>query len=115
MPRSKNIVASKRRRKKILKHVKGCYGAKRRSYTIAKNTLEKSLLNSYIGRKKKKRDYRRLWILRINAYVRKFSKISYSKFIYLLKKKNNKLNRKVISYFSTECKNGYFLKKILKS
>ncbi|MDH3004985.1 MAG: 50S ribosomal protein L20 [Candidatus Shikimatogenerans sp. JK-2022] len=113
MPRSRNIVASKKKRKKILKSAKGFYGAKKRSYTIAKNTVEKSLLNSYIGRKNKKRDYRRLWILRINAYVRKYGKISYSKFMYLLKKRKNKLNRKILSYLCSNCKNGYFLNKIL--
>ncbi|MDH3004484.1 MAG: 50S ribosomal protein L20 [Candidatus Shikimatogenerans sp. JK-2022] len=113
MPKSNNNVASKKRRKKILKFVKGYYGSKKRSYTIAKNSMEKALLNSYIGRKLKKRDFRKLWIIRINAYVRKFSNLSYSKFINILKIKNIKLNRKILSYLGTNCKNGKFLKKIL--
>ncbi|WGH26580.1 MAG: 50S ribosomal protein L20 [Candidatus Shikimatogenerans bostrichidophilus] len=99
MPRSKNIVASKKKRKKILKYAKGFYGAKKRCYTIAKNSVEKSWSNSYIGRKNKKKFYRKLWILRINAYVRKNFKITYSKFIFFLKKKKIKLNRKILSYY----------------
>lgn len=114
MPRSKNIVASKRRKKKYLKHAKGFYGAKKRSYTIAKNTVEKSWVNSYIGRKNKKRSFRILWIQRINAYVRKFGNISYSNFIFLMKKKKIILNRKILSYFFSISKNGNFLKQILK-
>lgn len=114
MPRSKNIVASKKRRKKILKKTKGFYGAKKKSYTIAKNSYEKSLLNSYIGRKNKKRDFRKLWIIRINAYIRKFSNLNYSKFIYKIKKKKILLNRKILAYLFTKCKNGKLLKQILK-
>lgn len=113
MPRSKNIVSSKKRRKKILKLAKGFYGAKRRSYTMAKNAVEKSWLNSYIGRKNKKRDFRKLWIQRINAYVRKYG-INYSKFIFLLKKKKIFLNRKIISYLLTKKNNNIIFKKILK-
>ncbi|WGH27590.1 MAG: 50S ribosomal protein L20 [Candidatus Shikimatogenerans bostrichidophilus] len=102
MPRSKNIVNSKKRRKKILKYSKGFYGSKKRCYTISKNAVEKSWLNSYIGRKNKKKFYRKLWILRINAYVRKKFKISYSKFIFFLKKKKINLNRKILAYFFTK-------------
>ncbi|BDT61559.1 MAG: 50S ribosomal protein L20 [Flavobacteriales endosymbiont of Rhyzopertha dominica] len=113
MPRSKNIVASKKRRKKYLKLAKGFYGAKRRCYTIAKNAVEKSWKNSYIGRKNKKKNYRKLWIQRINIYVRKFG-ITYSKFINILKKKNIILNRKVLCYyFSIKEINKEFIKNIL--
>ncbi|MDH3004260.1 MAG: 50S ribosomal protein L20 [Candidatus Shikimatogenerans sp. JK-2022] len=114
MPRSKNLIASKRRRKKIIKKAKGYYGAKKRSYTIAKNAVEKALLNSYIGRKNKKRYFRRLWIIRINAYIRKYSNISYSKFINLLKINKCKLNRKILSYLIIKLNNGNLLKSIIK-
>ncbi|WGH25685.1 MAG: 50S ribosomal protein L20 [Candidatus Shikimatogenerans bostrichidophilus] len=114
MPRSKNIVASKKRRKKYLKYAKGFYGSKKRSYTIAKNAVEKSWVNSYIGRKIKKRNFRTLWIQRINAYVRKYANISYSKFIFKLKKFKIFLNRKILSHYFTICKKGDFLKKIFK-
>ncbi|WGH24958.1 MAG: 50S ribosomal protein L20 [Candidatus Shikimatogenerans bostrichidophilus] len=117
MPRSKNLVASKNKRKKILKLAKGFYGAKKRSYTIAKNSVQKSLLHSYIGRKNKKRVYRKIWILRINAYVRKYSKnkLSYSKFINFLKKKNYSINRKMLSNIIINNKNGNLLNSILKN
>ncbi|MDH3004726.1 MAG: 50S ribosomal protein L20 [Candidatus Shikimatogenerans sp. JK-2022] len=115
MSRSKNIVSSKKRRKKILKKVKGFYGTKKRSYTVAKNALEKSLIHSYINRKKKKREYKKLWILRINSYIRLYSNMNYSKFIYFLKQKKIKLNRKILAYFFSKCKNGDFLKKILNN
>ncbi|MDH3004659.1 MAG: 50S ribosomal protein L20 [Candidatus Shikimatogenerans sp. JK-2022] len=113
MPRSKNKVASKKKRKKILKLAKGYYGAKKRSYTIAKNTVEKSLQNAYIGRKNKKRYFRKLWIIRINAYVRKYSKLTYSKFIYILKKNKYYFNRKVLSYLSIKCKNSQLINVLL--
>ncbi|WOX79102.1 50S ribosomal protein L20 [Candidatus Shikimatogenerans bostrichidophilus] len=112
MPRSKNIVASKKRRKKYLKYARGFYGAKKRCYTIAKNKVEKSWLNSYIGRKNKKKFYRKLWIQRINAYVRKFN-ISYSKFIFKLKKKKIDLNRKIIAYYFSENKNKDLINQLL--
>ncbi|WGH24588.1 MAG: 50S ribosomal protein L20 [Candidatus Shikimatogenerans bostrichidophilus] len=114
MPRSKNKVASKRRRKKILRLAKGYYGVKSKSYTIAKNTVEKSLLNSYLGRKEKKKYFKRLWIIRINAYVRKYSNLTYSKFMYILKKNNYILNRKILSYLCIESKD-HLLKKILNN
>ncbi|WGH24772.1 MAG: 50S ribosomal protein L20 [Candidatus Shikimatogenerans bostrichidophilus] len=114
MPRSKNKVASKKRRKKILKLAKGYYGVKSKSYTIAKNAVEKSLLHSYLGRKEKKKFFKRLWIIRINAYVRKYSNLNYSKFMYLLNKNKYKLNRKILSYLSIESKNN-LLRQILNN
>lgn len=96
MPRSVNTVASKKRRKKILKSAKGYYGARSKVYTVAKNAVEKSLQYSYIGRKQKKRFFRSLWIQRINAIVRTYG-INYSTFINKIKSKNIKLNRKILS------------------
>src|SRR5215207_1648698 len=67
MPRSVNAVASRARRKRILKQAKGFYGKRKNVYTVAKNIVEKGMTYSYVGRKLKKREYRRLWIARINA------------------------------------------------
>ncbi|AXN02578.1 50S ribosomal protein L20 [Candidatus Karelsulcia muelleri] len=96
MPRSVNVVAAKKRRKQILNKAKGFYGARSKLYTVAKNAVEKALYCSYIGRKQKKRNFRKLWIIRINAAVRKFG-FNYSKFVNILKNNNIKLNRKTIS------------------
>ena len=96
MPRSKNAVASKARRKKILKQAKGFYGKRKNVYTVAKNLVEKGMTYSYVGRKLKKRDYRRLWIARINAAVREEG-LTYSRFIDLLNKKGITLDRKVLA------------------
>jgi len=96
MPRSKNAVASRARRKRILDQAKGFYGKRKNVYTVAKNVLEKGLTYSYVGRKLKKRDYRRLWIVRINAAVREEG-ITYSEFINLLKIKGIELDRKVLA------------------
>ncbi|MGX7590994.1 50S ribosomal protein L20 [Candidatus Karelsulcia muelleri] len=96
MPRSVNSVAAKKKRKKILKLAKGFYGARSKLYTVAKNAVEKSMCYSYIGRKQKKRNFRKLWIIRINTAVRKFG-LNYSNFIKKLKNNNLKLNRKTIS------------------
>jgi large subunit ribosomal protein L20 len=96
MPRSKNAVASRARRKKILKQAKGFYGKRKNVYTVAKNVLEKGLQYRYVGRKLKKRDYRSLWIVRINAAVREEG-LSYSQFMNLLTKKGITLDRKVLA------------------
>jgi large subunit ribosomal protein L20 len=96
MPRSKNSVASRARRKRILDQAKGFYGKRKNVYTVAKNVLEKGLTYSYVGRKLKKRDYRRLWIVRINAAVREEGR-TYSEFINLLKIKGIELDRKVLA------------------
>lgn len=96
MPRSKNAVASRARRKNILKKAKGYYGKRKNVYTVAKNVMEKGLTYSYVGRKIKKRDYRTLWIARINAAVRAEG-ITYSEFIHKLATKNIDLNRKVLA------------------
>jgi large subunit ribosomal protein L20 len=96
MPRSVNSVASKRRRKKILKLAKGYWGSRSKVYTIAKNTVEKGLLYAYRDRKNKKREFRALWIQRINAGARQYG-ISYSQLIGKLSQKNIELNRKVLA------------------
>ena len=96
MPRSVNSVASRARRKRILKQAKGFYGKRKNVYTVAKNIVEKGMTYSYVGRKLKKREYRRLWIARINAAVRAEG-ITYSEFINKLKVKNLDLDRKVLA------------------
>jgi large subunit ribosomal protein L20 len=96
MPRSVNNVASRNRRRKILKLAKGYFGARKNVYTVAKNAVEKGMLYAYTHRKNKKRAFRRLWIARINAGVRMHG-LSYSKFIHALKVKGIELNRKAIA------------------
>ena len=96
MPRSVNAVASKARRKKILKQAKGFYGKRKNVYTVAKNVVEKGMTYAYVGRKLKKREYRRLWIARINAAVREEG-LTYSQFINALNKKGITLDRKVLA------------------
>jgi large subunit ribosomal protein L20 len=96
MPRSVNAVASRTRRKKILKEAKGFYGKRKNVYTVAKNVLEKGQGYKFAGRKLKKRDYRSLWIVRINAAVREEG-MSYSQFINKLATKGIDLNRKVLA------------------
>ncbi|HOZ85351.1 MAG TPA: 50S ribosomal protein L20 [Niabella sp.] len=96
MPRSVNAVASKARRKKILKQAKGYYGKRKNVYTVAKNVVEKGMTYMYVGRKLKKREYRALWIARINAAVREEG-LSYSIFINKLKAKEIELDRKVLA------------------
>ncbi|MXO34390.1 MULTISPECIES: 50S ribosomal protein L20 [Apibacter] len=96
MPRSVNSVASRARRKRVLKLAKGYYGRRKNVWTVAKNAVEKGLQYAYVGRKQKKRNFRALWIQRINAGVRQYG-LSYSKFIGLLKENNIDLNRKVLA------------------
>ena len=96
MPRSVNTVASKARRKRILKQAKGFYGKRKNVYTVAKNVLEKGLTYRYVGRKGKKREYRRLWIARINAAVRTEG-LTYSTFVHKLTQKGVNLDRKVLA------------------
>lgn len=96
MPRSVNAVASRRRRKKILNLAKGYWGSRSKVYTIAKNTVEKGLQYAFRDRKVKKREFRGLWIQRINAATRQYG-ISYSQFIGKLATKNIGLNRKVLA------------------
>ena len=96
MPRSVNAVASRARRKKILKQTKGNFLARRNVYTVAKNTHEKGLGYAYRDRKKKKGEFRTLWIQRINAGVRPYG-MSYSEFMGKVNAKGIALNRKVLA------------------
>ncbi len=96
MPRSVNSVASRKRRKKMLKHAKGYFGRKKNVWTVAKNQIEKGWLYAYRDRKVRKREFRKLWIQRINAGVRMHG-LSYSAFMGLLKKDGIDLNRKVLA------------------
>ena len=96
MPRSKYSVASRQRRKKILKAAKGYYGGKHRLLKSAKESVEKALQYSYRDRRKRKGQFRSLWITRINAAARN-SGLSYSTFIDALNKKNIQINRKILA------------------
>ena len=96
MPRSVNAVASRARRKRILKAAKGYYGKRKNVYTVAKNIVEKGMTYSYVGRKNKKREYRQLWITRINAAVRAEG-LTYSEFINRLNAKGIEINRKLLA------------------
>jgi large subunit ribosomal protein L20 len=96
MPRATNSVASRARRKKILKMAKGYYGARKNVWTVAKNAVEKGLLYAYSGRKQRKRQFRSLWIQRINAGARQHG-MSYSEFMGKCSKKGLDLNRKVLA------------------
>jgi large subunit ribosomal protein L20 len=96
MPRSQNKVASRARRKKVLKKAKGNFGRRKNVFTVAVNTVEKGYNHAYIGRKVKKRDYRALWIQRINAAVRMHG-LTYSVFMSKLKGAGITLDRKALA------------------
>lgn len=96
MPRSVNHVASRARRKKILKLTRGYYGARKNVWTVAKNTWEKGLTYAFVDRRKKKRNFRALWIQRINAAAR-LEGLSYSQLIGALHKADIQINRKVLA------------------
>jgi len=96
MPRSVNNVASRKRRKRVLESAKGFFGRKKNVWTVAKNAVEKGLTYAYRDRKAKKRDYRSLWIARINAGVREHG-LSYSEFMGKVKKAGINLDRKVLA------------------
>ncbi|HCW81527.1 MAG TPA: 50S ribosomal protein L20 [Clostridiales bacterium] len=96
MMRIKRGVNAVKKRRKILKLAKGYFGAKSKNYRIARQAVMKSFNYAYIGRRLKKRDFRNLWIARINAAARA-NGMSYSKFMYGLKKANVELNRKVLA------------------
>ncbi|MDU0370153.1 MULTISPECIES: 50S ribosomal protein L20 [Hymenobacter] len=96
MPRSVNHAASRHRRKKVMRLAKGYYGRRKNVWTVAKNAVEKGLLYAYRDRKVKKREFRALWIQRINAGAREHG-LSYSQFMGGLKKAGIELNRKVLA------------------
>lgn len=96
MPRSVNHVASRAKRKKILKKTKGYYGARKNVWTVAKNTYEKGLTYAFRDRRNKKREFRALWIQRINAAAR-LEGLSYSQLMGALHKAGIEINRKVLA------------------
>ena len=96
MPRSVNHVASRAKRKRILKLTRGYYGCRKNVWTVAKNTWEKGLQYAYRDRKNKKRNFRALWIQRINAAAR-LEDLSYSKLMGLIHKAGIEINRKVLA------------------
>ncbi len=96
MPRSTNNPASRARRKKVLKQAKGYFGRRKNVYTVAKNAVEKGLQYAYRDRKAKKREFRKLWITRINAAAREHG-MSYSELTGKLAAGNVDLNRKVLA------------------
>jgi large subunit ribosomal protein L20 len=96
MPKSSNSVASRKRKKKVLKQTKGFFGAKKNVYTVSINALEKGMTYAYRDRRKKKGNFRALWIQRINAGVREHG-MSYSDFMGKLNKKGITLSRKVLA------------------
>jgi large subunit ribosomal protein L20 len=96
MPRSVNSVAKRARRKKVLKQAKGYFGRRKNVWTVAKNAVDKAMLYAYRDRRNKKRTFRALWIMRINAGARQHG-MSYSQLIGKLKANNIDLNRKVLA------------------
>ena len=112
MPRSVNSVASRARRKKILKQAKGYFGRRKNVFTVAKNAVEKALTYAYRDRKVNKRNFRSLWIQRINAGAREHG-LSYSQFMKLIKEKDIQLNRKVLADLAMNHKDIF--KKIVES
>ncbi len=101
MPRSKNKVAAHRRRKRVLERAKGYWGARKNVWTVAKNHIEKGLTHAFKDRRLKKRDFRSLWIIRINAAAR-LHDLSYSKLIHLMDQKGVLVNRKVLAKLAAE-------------
>ena len=102
----KRGVNAVKKRRKIMKLAKGYYGAKSKLYRVAREAVMKSLSYAYVGRKNKKRDFRQLWIARINAACR-LNGLSYSKFMYGLKLADLKLNRKVLADMAVNDANGF--------
>ena len=96
MPRSVNSVAKRARRKKVLKQAKGYFGRRKNVWTVAKNAVDQAMLYAYRDRRNKKRSFRALWIMRINAGARLHG-LSYSQFMGKLKANNIDLNRKVLA------------------
>jgi len=111
MPRANSSVPRHRRRRKILKQAKGYRGARSRRFKVAKDAVEKALQYAYRDRKRKKREFRRLWITRINAAARQ-NGMKYSRFIHALKEKDIKLNRKVLAELALNDPAGF--KKIVE-
>ncbi len=108
MPRAKNKVASHRKRRRFIKLAKGYWGRRKNVWTIAKHHIEKGLQYAYRDRRLKKRNFRRLWVVRINAAAR-MNGTTYSRLIHALKQKNVLINRKILADFAMN-KPEYFAK-----
>ena len=106
MPRARNLVASRRRRRKLLKQAKGYWGRRSNVYTVAKHSVEKGMQYAYRDRRQRKRQFRRLWIARINAGARQHG-TTYSRLIAGLKKADVPLNRKVLADLAVRDKEAF--------
>ena len=106
MPRARNLVASRRRRRKLLKQAKGYWGRRSNVYTVAKHSVEKGMQYAYRDRRARKRTFRRLWIARINAGARLHG-TTYSRLIAGLKKADVPLNRKVLADLAVRDKEAF--------
>ena len=106
MPRSVNSVAKRARRKKVLKQARGYFGRRKNVWTIAKNAVEKGLQYAYRDRRAKKRNFRALWIMRINAASR-LNGLTYSQLINKLKSNNIDINRKVLADLAVNDPDGF--------
>ena len=106
MPKAKNNVSSRARRRKVLKLAKGYWGSRSKVYTVAKHSVEKGLQYAYRDRKNKKRTFRKLWIVRINAAAR-LNGTTYSRLMNAMKKKGIDINRKVLANIAVENPNAF--------
>ena len=106
MPRTKGGPKTRHRRKRILKLAKGYWGARRKLFAVAKETVDRALAYAFAGRKQKKRQFRRLWITRINAGLTD-QNVSYSRFIHGLKKADIQLDRKVLANMALHDPNAF--------
>jgi len=106
MPRANSTVPRHRRHKKIIKQAKGYYGARKSNYRSAKDAVQKAWQYSYRDRRVNKRNFRRLWIIRINAAVRQHG-LSYSQFICAMKENNIELNRKTLAHMAVYNPEGF--------
>ena len=106
MPRANSSVPRHRRHRKIVKLASGYYGARNSNFRTAKDAVEKSMQYAYRDRRNRKRAFRRLWIVRINAAVRQYG-LSYSKFISLLKENEIMINRKALAYMAVHDPDGF--------
>lgn len=106
MPKAKNNVASRAKRRKVLKLAKGYWGSRSKIYTVAKHSVEKGLQYAYRDRKNKKRTFRQLWIVRINAAAR-LNGTTYSRLMNAMKTKGIDINRKVLASIAVENPNAF--------
>lgn len=106
MPRTKHSVASRERRRKYLKAAKGFYGGRSKLYRTARESVERSMAYAYRDRRRKKRDFRKLWIARINAAAR-LNGLSYNRFISGLKKADVNINRKLLAEMAVNDREGF--------